>query len=61
MEATATETDHALEEMRAAIESCLSSRRIGTHLMTGTIEGPSGQATGDPGFVFAVLMRRAII
>jgi eukaryotic-like serine/threonine-protein kinase len=34
------------EEMRAAIESCLTSRRIGTHLMTGAIE-VGGSASGD--------------
>ncbi len=36
------------EEMRSAIETCMTRQRIGTHLMTGTVGGPGGSgATGD--------------
>lgn len=38
------------EEMRAALEVCLGARRIGTRLMTSTIDGPASgpRAEGQP-------------
>ena len=35
------------EEMRAAIEACMTRQRVGTHLMTGTVGGPDSLTAGD--------------
>lgn len=35
------------QEMRAAIESCMSRHRVGTHLMTGSTNGPSAATVGE--------------